>query len=66
MLILLLAACSERPGYDMAIENVHIVDVESGEIAENRFIYIRDGEIALITDRAADAHIERTIDGSDQ
>ena len=45
---LLLVACRTAPRYDIAIENVSVVDVETGEILENRHLGIRDGKIAYL------------------
>lgn len=50
---LLLVGCRMAPKYDIAIENVSVVDVETGEILANRHLGIRDGKIAYLgTDQA--------------
>ncbi|MCC5913882.1 MAG: amidohydrolase family protein [Balneolaceae bacterium] len=64
LILLLFVACSEEQPFHLVIENVNILDVESGDILENRYLYIRDGVISEITETPSDVESAETIDGS--
>ncbi|MDC7227296.1 MAG: amidohydrolase family protein [Spirochaetales bacterium] len=60
--LLIIAGC-EKPEVSY-ITNVHIIDVETGEIAENRYIEMTGGVITQIADAAAlPADAETVFDG---
>lgn len=44
----LLAGCTTAPDYDLAIANVSVVDVVTGDVLPNRHLGIRDGKIAYL------------------
>ena len=48
---------------DLRIENVHVVDVKSGEVLRNRSVAITDGRITGIEAAGAEIAAERTLDG---
>ena len=60
--LLLVSACSDPA--DLVIRNANIVDVETGEIQQNKHVEIRGGEIAGIYDQQADLAAVETINGS--
>lgn len=60
---LLLAGCTKPPEFDLAIEDVSVVDVVTGEVIVNRHLGIRDGKIAYIGPGPATAEIVLSGDG---
>ena len=60
--LLMVSACSDPA--DLIIHDANIVDVETGEIQQNKSIEIRDGEIAGIYDQQADLAADETINAS--
>jgi len=60
-LLCLIVACSIEPPADLIIFDTNIVDVETGDIAENQTIEIRNGKIVGIHSGEADFPAEDTI-----
>lgn len=62
-----IAACKSAPDviYDVAIKNVNIIDLESGQIDTSN-VYLKDGQFARIdpTDENSNYQATQTIDGS--
>lgn len=63
ILILFFVSCQLQTA-DMVIQNVHVVDVESGEVVENQSVFIRDGIIADIKPYDSEVDAERVINGT--
>jgi hypothetical protein len=63
-LLILLAACQPDPEFDLAVQNVSIIDVENGELIENQTVYIRGGVIERIENSDREFNADETIDGS--
>ncbi len=60
----LSAELAHDVGQPVIIENVNIVDVETGQLLENRHVQLADGKIQGITDTPVDAGDALRIDGS--
>jgi len=63
LLLIFLVSCQVQTS-DIAIQNVNVVDVESGEIVENQSVLIRDGIIANIKPYDSGLEAEMVIDGT--
>lgn len=60
---LLLAGCARPLDFDLAIKDVSVVDVVTGEILANRHLGIRDGKIAYVGSGPATAETVLSGDG---
>lgn len=68
-MVLLLVSCGKPekrvPKQDILISNIAIVDVETGDINENRYVTIDSGRIITITNQALDTtNFNTVINGS--
>ncbi len=61
---LFVISCGNEPTYDLAINNVNIIDIETGEIASNQNIGITANRISIITENTIRASNE--VDARDQ
>lgn len=63
-LLLMVIGCQSHAPADLAIQNITIIDVQSGEIIENQTVIIRDQRIAEIHNNSSGVDAVRVIDGS--
>ena len=62
-IIFAIVACNLNQTADLVIKDVKVVDVETGQVSDNKSIEIRDGHIAGVYDAETDISAEETIEG---
>lgn len=65
-IIIFSISCTTQTPADLAILDVNIIDVETGNISQNRNIEIRDGQITGIYDEDQEVNATESINASDK
>lgn len=59
-------SCTSQNPADLIIVDTNIIDVEAGNISENKTIEVRDGKIAAIHNSDNSINAEKVVDGSEK
>jgi hypothetical protein len=67
IILLLLCAC-QRPNkdHDIIISNVNVINVATGEVKKNRWVFIDDERITAIGERIDDHQADTVVEGTDK
>jgi len=57
---------AENSDFDLAITNIQIVDLEKGDILQNKTVFIKDDLISAIKDSEENNSAKKVIDGKDK